>query len=211
MVVVGILFSIAYPVYTGVLERAKITKDMNNLRQLGIGMQAYLNDKDQVLPASGTWPGTTTTPVLYPKYVSTRRVFQSPFDPRAPSESDAAPATVPVSYGINTKMYLATGLNGNMASVVSPASTIFMAPNYPSGTGNPANVASWPGWATSAPDLPLGGTGETRGTHSNGTRINVLFCDYHTEGLIFGPASTLGSFQDTMSDPLGLKHWDPTK
>jgi prepilin-type N-terminal cleavage/methylation domain-containing protein len=210
--VVAILATIAYPVYTGVLERAKVTKDMNNLRQLGLGMQTYLNDNDQVLPVSITWPGTTVAPVLYPKYVSSRRVFQSPFDPRPPSESDTAPGTVPVSYSINTRMYLAApGINRNMTSVVSPASTIFMAPNYPSGTGNPANVASWPGWATSAPDLPLGGGGETSGTHSNGTRINVLFCDYHTEGLVFGPSSILGSFKDTTSDPLGLKHWDPTK
>jgi prepilin-type N-terminal cleavage/methylation domain-containing protein len=34
--VVAILATIAYPVYTGVQERAKVTKDMNNLRQIGI-------------------------------------------------------------------------------------------------------------------------------------------------------------------------------
>src|SRR5207237_2784343 len=134
------------------------------------------------------------------------------FDPRPPSESDTAPVTVPVSYSINTNMYAAApGINRNMTSVVSPASTIFMAPDYPSSTGDPANVASWPGVATNAPNLPLGGGGETKGTHSNGTRINALFCDYHTESLTFGPASVLGSFKDTMSDPLGLKHWDPKK
>jgi len=185
---------------------------MNNLRQLGLGMQTYLNDNDQVLPASITWPGTIAAPVLYPKYVSNRRVFQSPFDPRSPSESDTAPGTVPVSYSINTNMYLvAPGINRNMTSVVSPASTILLAPTYPAATGDPTNIASWPGYATNAPDLPLGGGGETRGTHSNGTRINALFCDSHTESLTFGPASVLGSFKDTVSDPLGLKHWDPTK
>src|SRR6266498_3146911 len=130
--VIAILATIAYPVYTGVQERAKGTKDMNNLRQLGLGIQTYLNDNDQVLPATLTWPGTTTTPVLYPKYISSRKVFQSPFDPRPPSESDTAPATVPVSYSINTNMYTAApaGIAGNMARVVSPASTILMAPTY---------------------------------------------------------------------------------
>jgi prepilin-type N-terminal cleavage/methylation domain-containing protein len=212
MVVLGILFTIAYPAFIGAQERAKITKDLNNLRQLGLGMQTYLNDNDQVLPASITWPGTTAAPALYPKYVSSRRVFQSPFDPRPPSESDTAPGTVPVSYSINTNMYAAPpGINRNMSSVVSPASTILLAPTYPAATGDPTNIASWPGYATNAPDLPLGGGGETRGTHSNGTRINALFCDYHTESLTFGPASVLGSFKDTVSDPLGLKHWDPTK
>ena len=208
IVVIAILATIALPVYTGVLERAKVTKDMNNLRQLGLAIQTYLNDNDQVLPVTATWPGTTATPVLYPKYIATRKVFQSPFDNRPSLETDLAP----VSYGINANMYAAVpGINRNMTSVVSPASTIFMAPNYPSSTGDPAKVASWPGVATNAPNLALGGGGETKGTHSNGTRINALFCDYHTEGLTFGPSSVLGSFKDTTSDPLGLKHWYPTK
>ena len=211
IVVIAILATIAFPVYTGVIERARVTQDMNNLRQVGLGIQTYLNDNDQVLPATTTWPGTTAAPVLYPKYIATRKVFQSPFDKRTPSENDAAPP-VPISYSINAKMYaVAPGINRNMTSVVSPASTILMAPNYPSAPGDPANVASWPGIATNAPNLPLGGGGETKGTHSRGTRINALFCDYHTESLVFGPAGTAGSFQDTTSDPLGLKHWDPTK
>jgi prepilin-type N-terminal cleavage/methylation domain-containing protein len=210
IVVIAILATIAFPVYTGVLERAKVTKDMNNLRQIGLGIQTYLNDNDQVLPVINAPPGTGTaaSPVIYPKYIATRKVFQSPFDNRSSLETDSAP----VSYGINLNMYaVAPGINRNMTSVVSPASTIFMAPNYPSATGDPANVASWPGIATNAPNLPLGGGGETKGTHSRGTRINALFCDYHTESLIFGPSSVLGSFQDYQSDPLGLKHWDPTK
>jgi prepilin-type N-terminal cleavage/methylation domain-containing protein len=210
--VIAILGTIAYPVYTGVVERARVTQDINNLRQIGLGIQTYLNDNDQVLPAPITWPGTTAAPVLYPKYISARKVFQSPFDKRPPSESDAAPP-VPVSYSINANMYAAApaGIAGNMARVVSSASTILMAPTY---AGNPVNATSWAGTATNAPNLPVGGTGETRGTHANGTRINALFGDFHTEGLTFsltGPPYPAGTFQDTTSDPLGLKHWDPTQ
>jgi prepilin-type processing-associated H-X9-DG protein len=143
---------------------------------------------------------------LYSKYISTRKIFQSPFDNRTASETD----TAPVSYGINVNMYASTpGINRNMAKVVSPSSTILMSPNYPNSPGDPANVLSWPGNASSAPNLPVGGTGETRGTHSNGTQINALFCDSHVESLKFGPASTPGTFQDTPTDPLGLKHWNP--
>jgi prepilin-type N-terminal cleavage/methylation domain-containing protein len=208
--VIAILFSIAYPTYTSILERAKITKDMNNLRQVGLGIQTYLNDNDQVLPVINAPPGTGTaaSPVIYPKYIATRRVFQSPFDSRPSLETDLAP----VSYGINANIYaVAPGINRNMTSVVSPASTILMAPNY---TGNPANASSWTGIATNAPNLPPGGTGETRGTQTNGTRINALFCDLHSESLIFsltGPPYPAGTFQDTTSNPLGLKHWDPTQ
>ena len=210
--VIAILLSIAYPTYTSILERAKITKDMNNLRQVGLAIQTYLNDNDQVLPATTIWPGTTATPALYPKYISTRKIFQSPFDNRPSSESDTAPP-VPISYSINTNMYTAAtatppGIDRNMAKVVSPASTILMAPTY---TLDPTNIASWAGTATSAPDLPAGGPAMTKGTHSSGTQINALFCDSHVETLKFGPSTAPGSFQDTASDPLGLKHWYPTQ
>jgi len=199
---IGILLGIAVPALNSAYERAKVAKDLSNLRQMGLLMQTYLNDKDQILPATTTWPGTSVTPVLYPKYTGTRKVFQSPFDKRPSLETDLAP----VSYSINRNMYDPTvGISGNMLKVVSPASTFLMAPTY---NGNPADTSSWAGTATSAPDLPIGGTGEITGTHSNGARINVLFCDWHTETLTFGPAGTPGTFQDTTSN-LGLKHWDP--
>lgn len=201
--IIVILAAILIPSLNSALESAKATKDLSNLRQIGALMQTYLNDKDQVLPITAIWPGTSTMPVLYPKYVGTRRVFQSPFDKRPSLETDAAP----VSYSINHNMYAVAAVNGNMLKVASPASTFFMAPTY---TGNPASSSSWAGTATSAPDLPVGGTGETTGTHRSGKKINVLFCDWHTETVTFGPASTEGTFQDTML-PLGLKHWDPTK
>jgi prepilin-type N-terminal cleavage/methylation domain-containing protein/prepilin-type processing-associated H-X9-DG protein len=202
---IGILAAILVPSLNSALESAKATKDLSNLRQIGALMQSYLNDKDQVLPATATWPGTTATPVLYPKYVGTRRIFQSPFDKRPSLETDLAP----VSYSINTNMYAASpGISGNVLKIVSPASTFFMAPTY---TGNPRSASSWAGTATSAPDLPVGAPAETTGTHRSGQKINVLFCDWHTETVTFGPAATAGTFQDSTTNPLGQKHWDPTK
>jgi prepilin-type N-terminal cleavage/methylation domain-containing protein/prepilin-type processing-associated H-X9-DG protein len=205
--IVGIMAAIAVPVFNGVLERAKVTKDLSNLRQIGIAIQTYLNDSDQILPASTIWPSTTAsptpTPGLYPKYLSGRRVLQSPFDKRPSAETDSAP----VSYSINTNMYIKLGANPNMLKVVSPTSTFLMAPTY---SGSPGSASSWTGIATNAPDLPVGGAGETTGTHSSGAKINVLFCDFHTETLTFGPASTEGTFQDHLL-PLGVKHWDPTQ
>jgi len=211
MVIIAILAALAVSAYRVVLERARATKDASNLRQIGTLLQTYLNDNDQILPATATWPGTsagpTPNPGLYPKYVATRKVFQSPFDKRPASE--APDDTPPISYSINANMYALVG--GSMLKVVSPASTFLMAPNYPNGSGDPGNSASWPGTAGNAPDLPVGGNGETKGTHINGSQINVLFCDFHTETLKFGPTGTAGTFQDKTSDPLGLKHWDPTK
>ena len=78
--IIAILAALLVPSLNSALERAKSTKDMSNLRQLGTAIQTYLNDNDQVLPATTTWPGTNANPVLYPKYIETRKVFQSPFD-----------------------------------------------------------------------------------------------------------------------------------
>jgi prepilin-type processing-associated H-X9-DG protein len=206
--IIIIIFALAVPALTSALERAKATKDLSNLRQIGMAMQTLLNDNDQLLPVTQTWPGisTSTTPVLYQKYIATRRVFQSPFDKRTPAESN----TAPVSYSINTNMYVKLGANPNILKVVSPSSTFLMAPNYPNAPGDPGKIASWgTSNTTNAPDLPVGGAGETKGTHNNGKQINVLFCDWHTESVSFGPGT--GTFQDSTSNPLGLKHWDPTQ
>jgi prepilin-type processing-associated H-X9-DG protein len=206
--IIIVIFALAVPALTSALERAKATKDLSNLRQIGMAMQTLLNDNDQLLPVTQTWPGisTSTTPVLYQKYIATRRVFQSPFDKRTPAESN----TAPVSYSINTNMYVKLGANPNILKVVSPSSTFLMAPNYPNAPGDPGKIASWgTSNTTNAPDLPVGGAGETKGTHNNGKQINVLFCDWHTESVSFGPGT--GTFQDSTSNPLGLKHWDPTQ
>jgi prepilin-type N-terminal cleavage/methylation domain-containing protein len=205
--IIAILAGIAIPALSSVYERAKVTKDLSNLRQIGLLMQTYLNDKDGVLPVIDAMPGigTNASPVIYPKYVGTKKIFQSPFDKRADSEGDDAP----VSYGINQNIYDLIG--GNMTRVVSPASTILMAPNY---SGNPGLVASWTGIAAMTPfvvNLPIGGAGMTTGPQRNGTQINALFCDLHAETMTFGPPGTPGTFQDATTDPLGLKHWNPTK
>jgi prepilin-type N-terminal cleavage/methylation domain-containing protein/prepilin-type processing-associated H-X9-DG protein len=207
--IIIIIVALAVPAFTRALESAKATKDMSNLRQIGMAIQTYLNDNDQILPASAIWPGTSTTPVLYQKYIATRKVFQSPFDKRTPAESD----TAPVSYSINHNMYFKLGTNPNVLKIVSPSSTFLMAPNYPNAPGDPAKVVSWGASnTTNAPDLPVGGMGETTGTHNSGRKINVLFCDWHTETVTFDSSATPapGSFKDATS-PLGLKHWDPTQ
>jgi prepilin-type N-terminal cleavage/methylation domain-containing protein len=210
LAVIAIMMSMTYPVYQNMSQRARATQDLNNLRQIGLGLQIYVNDKDSVLPVINALPGigTTATSVIYPKYIATKRVFQSPFDRRPPSEADDAP----VSYGINQNIY--DLVTGNMVKVVSPSSTILMAPNY---NGSPGVSASWTGHAATAPFVPNlapgGGGGMTTGPQFNGTQINALFCDLHAETMTFGPNGNpaVGSFKDTTTDPLGLKHWNPTK
>jgi prepilin-type N-terminal cleavage/methylation domain-containing protein len=94
MAVVAILASIALPFFNTIQEKAQITQDLSNLRQLGIATQTYLNDHDAVLFTSG---GIWMT-ALHPKYLPSWKIFQSPFDKRGSLESDTA---APISYGVN--------------------------------------------------------------------------------------------------------------
>jgi prepilin-type N-terminal cleavage/methylation domain-containing protein len=213
IVTIGILAAIFVPAFKGVLDRVKATKDLSNLRQIGLLMQAYLNDKDGILPIINADPGIgkNGSPVIYPKYLGSKKVFQSPFDKRPADETDSAP----VSYGINANMYTASpGIAGNITRVISPSATILMAPNY---SGDPALSGSWTSKAAADPFVanltPGGSAGMSIGPQRSGAQINALFCDLHAETMTFGPNASpaTGSFKDTMSDPLGQKHWDPTK
>jgi prepilin-type N-terminal cleavage/methylation domain-containing protein/prepilin-type processing-associated H-X9-DG protein len=103
---VAILATIAYPVFIGVQERGKALKDLNNLRQIGVLTQLYINDNNGVLFS----PATSWMSQLYQKdgskYVSSWDVFLSPLDnlvsPRTASVNDANSA---VSYGVNPNIY----------------------------------------------------------------------------------------------------------
>src|SRR5438270_4963799 len=79
LVVIAIIATIAafaVPAFTGMLERAHATQDMNNLRQIALATQTYLNDSDGAffLPTD-VWMKS-----LHPKYLSNWKIFQSPFD-----------------------------------------------------------------------------------------------------------------------------------
>src|SRR5437762_13500765 len=92
--VIAILATIAYPVYIGIEERAKATKDMNNLRQIGIATQLYMNDNDGALVSTtGSWVRQ-----LNSKYVSACGIFQLSFDTRAPCEAGTAVAVSLITY-----------------------------------------------------------------------------------------------------------------
>ncbi|HEX3420288.1 MAG TPA: type II secretion system protein, partial [Candidatus Udaeobacter sp.] len=96
MATVAILAALAVPTFIKVFESAKATKDTSNLRQIGAATQMYLNDNNNVFPGSAT---LTWMSQLEPKYLSSWRVLESPFDKRSTSESGGAAAMV--SYGIN--------------------------------------------------------------------------------------------------------------
>src|SRR6266478_5822963 len=108
LVVIAMIFilgALTLSITSGVLERAKATKDMSNLRQIALGTQMYMNDNNGVLfSTTGSWMSqlyNADNPAAS-KYVSSWNIFVSPFDkPVSPRTTSSKSATSAVSYGIN--------------------------------------------------------------------------------------------------------------
>ena len=115
MVIILILATFAYPVFISVQERAYITRDMNNLRQIGFATQQYLNDSDGVLfVATSSWMSQ-----LHPKYLPDWSIFQAPWDHR--TSTGLGDAGTPVSYGFNGHNIIGT----DVSKITYPVTFIF--------------------------------------------------------------------------------------
>jgi prepilin-type N-terminal cleavage/methylation domain-containing protein/prepilin-type processing-associated H-X9-DG protein len=214
--VIGILATVAYPVFIGTQERAKVTKDMSNLRQIGLATQTYMNDND------GSFPGSLVpavrwmsqlNPQLNPKYLSAWGVLQSPFDTRPLSESGTTAPVSPISYGINANVYPG-GVAISADRITKPTAFILFAPAQA-----PGITVSFQGTAISAaPGVTVLGMGSnaarsvppgvnaTGGTHSSRKRINALFADLHAETMDW---TKFTNNVATASDPDGELRWKP--
>jgi prepilin-type N-terminal cleavage/methylation domain-containing protein len=206
--VIAIMMSLTYPAYLTISQRAKGTKDLSNLRQVGTATQMYMNDNNGVLPGSGTatWMSQLE---LNQKYLSTWRIFESPFDTRSTSESGNV--TTSISYGINSNVY-SGGAGISADRITKPVTFIVFAPAQASGA-----TVSFQGTANSSPpgvtvvaamSNPGGAAGG--GPMNNRRRINALCADWHVETMDWsgtGPAFT--NISDPGNDPDAPYRWSP--
>ena len=205
---IGILAALAVPALTSALERAKATKDLSNLRQIGSATQLYMNDNNGVFPGSAALRWSSQLEQNQ-KYLSSWRVLESPFDKRTTSE--AGDVTTRISYGINGNI-----LPGNVPisadRITKPVTFIVFAPAQASTTtvtfAGAADYAAPGVTLIAAASLP-GGTA-TGGTQTNRTKINALCADWHAETMLWsgtGPAFTNDT--TTGTDPDGELRWKP--
>jgi type II secretory pathway pseudopilin PulG len=193
IVIILILASVAYPVYNAIQERGRTTQDMNNLRQIAVATQTYLNDNDGLLfSTSSSWMSQ-----LHPKYLPAWSIFQSGFDKRG--ASDLGDATTPVSYGINAN--IANRLDAS--KITNPSIFIVFAPAQDSETkvaflGTPVTGSAQGVTVNQAASAP-GGTAKG-GTNTRRARISALFGDWHAENMLW---STFTTTSDT------AQRWSP--
>jgi type II secretory pathway pseudopilin PulG len=205
----AVLATFAYPVYITALERAKITQDMNNLRQIGLATQSYLSDNDNNLfSSSPSWMYQLHPPAgaSGTTYLPGWNVFQSPFDRRPALENDT---TSPVSYGFNGNQNpIIIGMAA--AKISKPSVFILFAPAQTSaaptvtfqGTaGVTANGGVTVYKATSTPGgVAIGGP------HSSRKQINAVFADLHSENMLW---SVFINDAPNSSDPWAAQRWSP--
>jgi prepilin-type N-terminal cleavage/methylation domain-containing protein len=82
--IIAILASIAFPVFNTVTERANQTKDLSNIRQIGVALKLFAGDHNGNYPSTKD-PDSTGAPdittanqafrTLFPAYITTEDIF----------------------------------------------------------------------------------------------------------------------------------------
>jgi prepilin-type N-terminal cleavage/methylation domain-containing protein len=190
--IIAVLIGLLFPAYRSAQEKAKVTQDMNNLRQIGLGTQMYLNDHDGAF----FLPSANWMTELHPKYLPAWKTFQSPFDRRTPSETDAS---APVSYGFNAKAQGATGSALLSDQIVNPSAFILYAPSQPFTD----KVGTTTSLTVSKDNVGPGGA-DAGGTHNNGKRIDACMADLHVENMSWV------DFKTDSGNQTALQRWNPS-
>lgn len=199
LAIIAMLVSLIMPAISSATERARATKDMNNLRQIAVATQTYLNDND----GAYFLPSTIWMNSLKPKYLSNWKIFQSPFDKRTPSE--AGDASTPLSYGFNTNAQ-SSGAALLSARITNPSVFILFAPAQ----SNATTVTFTGTAATSGLTVDKNGGGSqgvaVGGTHTNRKRINACMADLHIENMLW---SVYMNSTNSSSDASASQRWNP--
>jgi prepilin-type N-terminal cleavage/methylation domain-containing protein/prepilin-type processing-associated H-X9-DG protein len=79
--IIGILAGILLPALSRARESGRRTQCASNLKQIGLGIIMYSTENGEVFPVSTTSPvNMTSLNLIYPDYVSERKVFKCPSD-----------------------------------------------------------------------------------------------------------------------------------
>ena len=213
--IIAILAGIALPVFGKVQERARATSCAANLKQIGTGLLAYLNDHDDQLFAKDAKDDSSWPNLLQSKYVPSWKVFRSPFDKVTVDRPDTEKKDekIPVSYGINEFCFKEKATGGkkkasdgaNTSLYSAPSQLMLMAPAM-----EDDDLIVFKGDNKSNPQLkkpePPKGDGNStpkHGTHFNRSQINVMFADWHVTPIQYREFAK-------SEDEEGLKRWYPT-
>ena len=168
--IIAILAAILFPVFARAREKARQTACLSNVKQLALAVMQYVQDYDEVLPASH-YPGVTSAndqwfEVIQP-YLKNEQILT------CPSEKNRA-----VGYGWNYD-YIGYGSSTSirtysLGDIEKPAETIMMADAYNYVIYSPSRYGRQPSPGTVTYDYNAAGL-----RHNGGA--NIGFCDGHAK------------------------------
>lgn len=130
MAIMAILAAILFPVFAQVRTSAKKVNDLSNMKQLGVAMQLYSGDNDDLTLVKDEDEGYDWYPNLYP-YVKSKNVFKTP-------AYQSSVSVYPTDYIING--LFAHGMS--MSSFSEPSSQINLVLRTPEVTDT--DYHAWP-------------------------------------------------------------------
>jgi prepilin-type N-terminal cleavage/methylation domain-containing protein len=86
--IIGILAGILLPALSRARESGRRTACASNLKQIGLGFIMYSNENNEQFPVSGT-DAMASLNILYPTFISERKVFMCPSDNLVTSAENA--------------------------------------------------------------------------------------------------------------------------
>lgn len=205
--IIAVIAALAFPAISGAIEKGKITQDMNNLRQLGIATQTYLNDNDNTyFVPSDNWMQKLHPTGAGTQYLPNYKIFKSPFDVGANRALSEDPTKAPISYGFNANAHgTSSGEPLQSDKITNPSVFILFAPAIGSGTtATFSGRADAPVTVNKSASSPGGSA--TGGTHNRRQRIDVCLSDLHIENMSW---VTFINDSAKTGDENAAQRWDP--
>ncbi len=188
--IIGILAGILLPALSRARESGRRTQCASNLKQIGLGIIMFSNENNETFPVSATDPiNMTSLNLIYPTYVSERRVFKCPSDATFVTVAETSSITAGDGFDTDECSY---GYDSTHSPSDDPGTAI--AADRPS-TG----ASSTASLAVNSPNH--GGTVNDYATADQaGDGQNVLYIDGHVEWV----ASDAAGYMDTggVRDPI---------
>src|SRR5688572_16846529 len=130
--IVAILAAILFPVFAQAREKAQQSACLSNMKQVGLGLQMYAQDYDEVMPPGNVVPdfGAPNAPPnflgsLIP-YTRNRAIFACPSVPIASATGLSAKDYDPTPFSASNYMGNGVILGRSLAAASNPAESVYL-------------------------------------------------------------------------------------
>ncbi len=172
--IIAILAAILFPVFAKAREKARQSSCSSNLKQLGLGFMAYVQDFDESFPTSytGALVGTTTATwdTQIAPYVKNSQVLA------CPSDSETGRPNISFYGGPTRRSYAMANnvMSTNLAAIPAPASAVLLLERYSGMGGDSSWYYGHEIWAA---------TDNCYCRYRHNQMTNVAFADGHVKSL----------------------------